>query len=228
MNKNEFCTIEVSLRGLRDIMFDRYSGDNKTELSLEKKMYFGEDGETLVMPAANIMSLLTSQNTMSAPKRFLDVRKYKHTAAAFLSYITIEPFEIPFTHNGKPIKFDGKFIKRTDPGPGVYEHISVARLDKGIPNPKRRPVLKLPWSLQFKLHVYLKQQEFSLDMLEDLLKKGLFAIGLGTFRGVYGKAEIKNGTKSEDFTRRGLAGLGVAGRGWAWLGEARRGKARQG
>jgi len=180
---------KVLLRGIRPIMFDRYAGDNKTELPPERKMYFAADGETLMLPAANVMSLLTSQNTISAPKRFLDSRKYKSIAGAFLSYVTVSPWEIPFICDGKPFKFTG-FVDEVGGEHGVYIHRSVARLDKGIPNPKVRPVLKLPWSLEFEL-IVLPNTEFNEDMLYNMLEKGMLAIGLGTYRGVYGKAVIE-------------------------------------
>ena len=93
---------KVLLSGLSDIMFDRYPGDNKTVLTPEKKFYYLPDGETLCMPAMNIVSFLTAQNTDSAPKRLLDKRQYKTIASAILSFTAITPFEIPFLSNGEP------------------------------------------------------------------------------------------------------------------------------
>ena len=65
----------------------------------------------------------------------------------------------------------------------------MARLDKGIPNPKERPVLPLPWALEFDLTIFpnkeIKEQE-----IKNLLTEGGQAIGLGTFRGVYGKFAV--------------------------------------
>lgn len=172
-------TRKILLRGITDIMFDRYAGDNKTELPVGQKMYFGEGGKALVLPAKNISSFLSAENTDSAPKRFLDSREYKKVAKAFLSYISISPFEVPFTAKGKPVAFEG-FNGQ------FYIDESVARLPKGIPNPKRRPVLRLPWELAFELTIY-PNNEFTEELLGDLFKRGGIAIGLGTFRGVYGK-----------------------------------------
>ena len=95
---------------------------------------------------------------------------------------------IPILREGKPIK-TGAFTDRLDATSGIYLHRAVARLDKGIPNPKERPVLPLPWSLSFDLTIYpnkeIKEQE-----IKNLLSEGGMAIGLGTFRGVFGKFEI--------------------------------------
>jgi len=90
--------------------------------------------------------------------------------------------------DGKPITV-GTFTDRVEPQSGLYLHRAVARLDKGIPNPKERPVLPLPWGMDFNLTIYpnkeIKEQE-----IKNLLSEGGMAIGLGTFRGVFGKFEI--------------------------------------
>lgn len=188
MKKTDVVTRRVMLSGFADLMFDRYAGDNKTELDVSQKMYFLEDGMTLCLPAANIMSLLTSQNTESAPKRFLDSREYKKVAAAFLSYISVSPFMIPITRNNKAIVFNG-FSGDQDEQAGVYIHRSVARLAKGIPNPKIRPVVRAPWEIEFDLSIF-PNNDFGEEMLQGLFKKAGIAIGIGTFRGVYGKFQV--------------------------------------
>ena len=136
-------TRKVTLIGLTDIMFDRYPGDNKTTLQPEDKMYFARDGKTLIIPSANIHSFLSATNTDSAPKRLLDSREYKKVAAAFQSYINIEPLDIVMEREGKPIVFNG-FINGEDKKSKIYIHETVARLAKGIPNPKVRPVVSKP------------------------------------------------------------------------------------
>jgi len=35
----------VRVKGLEDIMFDRYAGDNDTKLETWQKLYFGDDGQ---------------------------------------------------------------------------------------------------------------------------------------------------------------------------------------
>jgi hypothetical protein len=174
---------KVMLNGISDVMFDRYPGDNKTQLTPEKKFYYLGDGETVMLPAMNIISFLTAQNTSSAPKRLLDKRQYKEVASAILSFTAITPFEIPFTSDGNPVKFSGF------DGARFYIHNSVARLAKGVPNPKTRPVLRTPWELSFDVSIF-PNKEFTEDMLHDLFVRGGLAIGLGTFRGVFGKFQV--------------------------------------
>lgn len=180
---------KVVLEGLQDIMFDRYAGDNDTRLEAWQKLYYAPDGETLILPALNIVSFLSAHNTNSAPKRLMDKRKYKDAANSMLSFVMISPTQIPFLRDGSPIKF-GKFDGDVDALSGVYVHRSVARLDKGIPNPKVRPVLPLPWSLGFDLTV-LPNNEIQEQQILNLFDAGGVAIGLGTFRGVFGKFRVQ-------------------------------------
>ena len=72
---------------------------------------------------------------------------------------------------------------------GLYLDRRVARLDKGIPNPKERPVLPLPWALEFELAI-LPNKEIKEQEINNLFSEGGLAIGLGTFRGVYGKFRV--------------------------------------
>ena len=183
---------KVRLCGLTEIMFDRYAGDNNTKLEPVQKLYLNPDGSNHIgLPAINIMSLLTAHNTNSAPKRLRDKRKYKDIANACLSYVTISPAFLTFSRKNKPIVF-GKFDQHNvDPVSGIYVHHAVARLDKGIPNPKTRPVLGLPWALDFDFQMFpnreIKEQE-----IINLMDEAGMAIGIGTWRGVFGKYKIES------------------------------------
>ena len=178
----------VTLCGLKEIMFDRYAGDNDTKLAPDQKLYLDDEGQ-LVLPSLNVMSFMCAHNTNSAPKRLRDKRKYKDIANAMLSFTSINPTLIPFLRDGKPITF-GRLNGDVDPVSGCYVHRAVARLDKGIPNPKERIVLPLPWALRFELTMY-PQKEIKEQEIFNLFDEGGMAIGLGTFRGVFGKFAIE-------------------------------------
>lgn len=185
----DLTTRQVKLVGLADIMFDRYPGDNQTKLEPHQKLYL-EPGDSRVigLPSINIMSFLSAHNTNSAPKRLRDKRKYKDIANAMLSFVSIRQAFIPLMRNGKPITF-GKFEGDKDPASGVYIHRSVARLDKGIPNPKVRPVVPLDWELNFTMDIFPNREIKEQDIM-NLIEEGGRALGLGTFRGVFGKFYI--------------------------------------
>jgi hypothetical protein len=185
----DIITRKVSICGTRDVMFDRYAGDNQTKLEPWQKLYLEPGASKIIgLPAANIMSFLSAHNTNSAPKRLRDKRKYKDIANACLSFIEIEENFIPFLREGKPITF-GKFEKDLDQTSGCYIHRSVARLDKGIPNPKERPVLPMDWSLKFTLKLYPNKEIQEQEIL-NLFEEGGRALGIGTFRGLYGKFTV--------------------------------------
>jgi hypothetical protein len=192
----------VCLTGLTDVMFDRYPGDNNTKLEWHQKVYLKPGTSVLSLPTMNIVSLLSSHNTNSAPKRLRDKRKYKDIANACLSFVVPSVIGggqyIPFLRDGKPIEMGQPVVSRNDltgedhwqdPKSGLYLHRAVARLEKGIPNPKERPTLPLPWSIEFMLsilmNVEIKEQE-----VQNLFTEAGLAIGLGTFRGVFGKYEV--------------------------------------
>lgn len=178
----------VRLDGVRPIMFDRYAGDNNTALPTEQKLYLASD-RTVVLPGENLMSFLTATNTTSAPKRLLDNRQYRDVCSAFQCFVDIEPADaIPFKRDGKPIKF-GKFDGDVDAESKVWIHRTVARLPKGIPNPKTRPVLPMPWALEFTLILH-KNGEVNAEQLQKMFDEGGITIGLGTFRGRFGKFVI--------------------------------------
>lgn len=168
-------------------MFDRYAGDNNTKLEPKQKLYLSPtDSITIGIPAVNIMSLLSAHNTNSAPKRLRDKRKYKDIANACLSYVTIGPAFIPMLRGSEPIQF-GEFDQHEkDVKSGCYVHRAVARLDKGIPNPKERPVIPLPWAIEFDFELFPNKEIKEQEILNLTAVAG-GAIGLGTFRGVFGK-----------------------------------------
>jgi hypothetical protein len=191
--ETKLITRQVTLTGLKDIFFDRYAGDNNTKLLWYQKVYLVPNTDILALPATNIQSFLSAHNTNSAPKRLRDARQFKKIANACLSFVTIEGDKthsdfVPFTRNGKTIHF-GEPGEERDEKSGVFLDRRVARLDKGIPNPKERPVLPLPWELSFTLSIF-QNKEIKEQEIFNLFTEGGYAIGLGTYRGVFGKFRV--------------------------------------
>jgi len=186
----DLITRKVELVGITEIMFDRYPGDNQTKLEPQQKLYFlPGDSKVIGLPTLNIISFLSAHNTNSAPKRLRDKRKFKDLANAMLSFVSIRETFVPLLRDSKPIMF-GKFEHDRDELSGTYVHYSVARLDKGIPNPKARPVVPLDWGIKFTLDLFPNREIKEQDVL-NLVEEGGRAIGLGTFRGVFGKFRVE-------------------------------------
>lgn len=186
--------IAVKLTGLTPIMFDRYAGDNKTKLTPWQKVYLMPDSETLCLPCLNIISFLSAENTKSAPKVLLDSREYKRQGLAFRNFVTVDgPYEfarevIPILRNNEPVKL-GNPTGDTDTRSGMRIHRCVARLEKGLPNPKERPLLPCPWEMRFTLTLF-PNPEVQQTQLHWIFVNGGIAVGLGTFRGSYGKFRV--------------------------------------
>lgn len=174
--------IKCQLTGVRPLMFDRYAGDNATQLPSAEKMYLIERGNQrlLTIPVVNVFSLLCAENTKSVCRQFFG-KAGKTIALGIASYVTIEPFEIPILDNNGPIVFTG-FNSQ------IALHKSVARLKNGIPNPKERPLLSLPWRIEFVL-TYQENKHASLENVRQALTMG-GTLGLGTFRPFFGRYEL--------------------------------------
>jgi len=170
---------QVTLTGIKPLMFDRYSGNKLDQLEPIEKLYLAKDKKTLIIPATNIMSFLSSQNAESAPQRIMG-RAWKPVAKAALSFVNIDPLEIPIIRNNEPVTKDSE---------GITIDFRVARMKKGalvIPNEKYRPVLSLPWQISFTISLF-RNNHLSENILKRLFEEGGLCIGLGTYRGVFGK-----------------------------------------
>lgn len=171
--------INVTIAGTRPLMFDRYAGDNNTKLSIGDKMYLQEGGR-LTMPAVNLFSLLAAENTKSVCRQFFG-KSGKTIGLGIASYVSIEPFEIPLLDANGQIVFSGLNKQ-------ISAHYAVARVKGGIPNPKERPVLALPWRLEFEV-TYLDNIECTMENLRTAFVKGGM-LGLGTFRPYFGTYDV--------------------------------------
>lgn len=176
---SDLMTIKVQLTGLRPMMFDRYAGDNSTQLPTAEKMYLTEDRQ-LIMPAINVLSLLAAENGKSVCRQFFG-KNGKTIALGVSSYCNITPFEIPIMDDNGPIFFK-------DWNKQISVHKAVARLAKGIPNPKERPLLALPWYLSFEFE-YQENKYCTLENLRQAITMGGI-LGMGTFRPFFGRYEV--------------------------------------
>jgi len=94
------------------------------------------------------------------------------------------------TRDDEPLVFSG-FDPDTEtcPTTGAYILRNVARLKDGVPNPKVRPVLPLPWALEFQLTL-LPNNQIQEQQVKNIFEEGGTAVGLGTWRGRYGKFRV--------------------------------------
>jgi len=177
----EKITRKVTLTGIRPIMFDRYSGSIKETLAPQDKVYLSSmNPKNLILPSVNIQSFLSAQNTESAPQRVIG-RGWKNVAKAALTFVEIEPLEIEILRDGVPATVNDIEID--------YRKAIIKKGQLAIPSNKERPVLQLPWSISFEITLY-KNPDLNENILKRLFEDGGIQIGLGTFRGMFGKFEI--------------------------------------
>lgn len=180
---NKITKIAVTLRGITPIMFDRFLSMDGAEIRPEDKMYLAEDKKTIILPSINLSSFLSADLTESATKRVMG-KKWKGIARAALSYVTINPFDIPFTNGKELLTLDNS---------GWYVRHDVARVKKSggliVPSPKARPVIPTPWELSFELQVF-ENKDINEVILQRIFEEGGISVGLGTFRGRFGKFEV--------------------------------------
>lgn len=182
---NTMTTITVELTGVRPIMFDRYAGDNSTQLPAAEKMYV-DDQMGLIIPAINVFSLLAAENTKSVCRQFFG-RNGKTIALGISSYSNIDPTEIPLCDDQGQIVFVGWNDQ-------IQLARHVARLKGGIPNPKERPVVALPWRLRFQVE-YIDNRFCTLENLRQAITMG-GTLGLGTFRPYFGRYDLTGWTEN--------------------------------
>jgi hypothetical protein len=153
----------------------------KDQLAPADKVYrSSKSPKNLILPSVNIQSFLSSQNTESAPQRVIG-RGWKTIAKAALTFVDIEPFEIEIMRNGVNATIDDIVID--------HRKAIVKKGQLSIPSDKERPVLSPPWSISFVLTLY-KNPDLNENVLRKLFDEGGIQIGLGTFRGSFGKFEV--------------------------------------
>jgi len=176
--------INIKLSGIRPLMFDRYPGDNNTNLPIAEKMYL-DNNLRLCIPTVNLYSLLSAENTKSVCRQFFG-KNGKTIGLGINSYTYIDAITIPLTDDdGNVIVFD----KFGEPGKSrFWVDKRDARLKNGVPNHKERPVLNLPWNLEFTMF-YSENELCTLENLRQAFHMGGI-LGIGTFRPMFGRYEL--------------------------------------
>lgn len=176
-------TIQCQFKGVRPLMFDRYSGDNGTQLAPQDKMYLTPDGY-LTIPAINLYSLLCSELNPSVCNKFFG-KQGKSIALGIKSYTTIDPYDIEIHDDTGQIQFTGWNEQ-------IGVHRATARVKKSgglvVPQAKERPLIALPWHIDFSV-TYQDNKHCSLENLRQAFEMGGI-LGIGTFRPYFGRYEV--------------------------------------
>lgn len=182
--ENGVWKFDAKLVGTRGILFDRYPGDNDTKLKPLDKLYVNDGGHCII-PCVNLYSCLTAENTKSI-SRICFGKKAGNIRIGINSFVTITGDD---SEEASVIRDDkGKPWSAKDSRITIRHH--VARLKNGVPNPKERPCIPVPWNVTFHFE-YAKNNFISKEALLDCLNQAGQLLGLGTFKPVFGKFAVE-------------------------------------
>lgn len=172
----------VKFTGVKPLLFDRYAGSNEAKLEPIDKVYW--HNERAVMPQINIYSALSAENSKSVAKMYFG-KKAKPIGMAIQNGLMIDTDFIPILQDGEEV-LAKDFGKRF-----TIEH-HVARINKSgtaIPNPKERPSLDVPWTLEFGIQ-FIPNGELTWEVMQQCFQY-CGVIGLGTYRPLYGGFSVE-------------------------------------
>ena len=177
--------ISVELEGVSDIMFDRFIDYSAEKRPPEQKLYLAENN-VIVLPVENLNSFLFGQSPEGCAAVF-EAKKRKDYFRVGQSHVFIKGTYLPFLdEKGKPIAFNG-FTGQ------LYTNETAGRVKKGSlsikQEAKKRPVLRLPWSLAFDI-MLIKNNLIDETKLLNWFRSGGLLIAVGTFRPRFGRFRV--------------------------------------
>jgi hypothetical protein len=181
---------KIKFIGTRPLMFDQYLG-NESKASWEEKLYLDTKGN-VVFPAINLYGFLCSENSKNAVKMLYGKKAPPITQSLSVNVSIAEQYIPIHGIDDKPLTKNDICLKENDIGQ-IKRHYAVARIKKTastiVPNPKERPVISLPWSLEFTMN-FEPDNNCKPSTLEEIFKYGGKRCGIGTFRPFFGTFDV--------------------------------------
>lgn len=183
--------IGVTLKGISDLMFDRFYDHSKEDRPPEKKLHLNAKSE-LMLPSEYINSFLFRDMQPAGVVRFVEKKGAKDFIAIGQSHVFIEPTLIPFTDDkGKLVKFngfgDGGQFYINDWSAGLTKLGGGKVIKQEI---RKRPVLRPPWQLSFGITLF-ENNKITPEKLYSYFETGGLVIAIGTFRPKHGRFMIE-------------------------------------
>ncbi len=192
--------VDVRIEGIADLQFNRFTGKAPEDVNLADQLYL-DAGGGLTMPAANLLAFFYSGSYPSCLSMFWsNIKTRKIVGQSVKAMVFVDPQEIPILRKDKQIKFTGfeknahgKFV---DEKADMWVDESLPRvLSSGkavVPNLHlKRPVLRLPWAMEFQITVYeVEGTEITVDLVQEWLRRGGLMIGVGNHRPMFGRFRI--------------------------------------
>ena len=178
--------IRVRLDGVADIMFNRFIDHSKEPRPPEQKFYLME-GNKVVLPGANIESFLFGESKPPGCAKRFEGKAGSRYAQEGKALVWVEESFIQLMNEGNPIVFDefkGQFRVHME---AAVTLMSGGKVIKQEAQP--RPVVALPWWLQFHLTIIKGDMNRTIDSdkLYNWFNSGGVLIALGTHRPKFGR-----------------------------------------
>jgi len=181
----------ATANGLAPIMFQRYI-DNEEGHPPQELLYLDDD-RNVCIPSLNLQSFFGSaESGRGCAGTFPPATQRKNMIRAVGSYLQVEPLMIPVLRDGKPVRFGnfGPDLQDSVSGIRAVTHKALVKHGKLlIPQKRTRPLLSLPWSVEFTLCVIVidGKEGITGNLLQLWWQRGGFEIGLGAFRPMFGR-----------------------------------------
>lgn len=179
----DYLSIQLTIKGVADIMFDRFIDHSKEQRSPDQKLYKLEGGE-VVIPGEYVFSFVTRSMPPTGCALRFEGRPGKDFRAVALGHFNVSPMYSPlYSPDEKSIKYDDKSGRWyewygapiTKTGPVVVKQPMNAR-----------PCLKLPWQADFNLTL-IENNWINEQKLHNWFQMGGLYIGLGNNRPRFGR-----------------------------------------
>jgi len=177
----------VEVSGITDLMFNAYRGNADTP---PQDMLYLKDG-IVGLPSANIQSFLALAGDAAIQFKRIPAKK-KDVLVVAPSVIIITPPFIPVLREGEQVKFSS-----FDDNSALYLDTRKTGGSMGggnmkiPPQMKVRPVLKMPWTMEFNVRLLDNEIGITGDELKWWFEAGGVYTGFGNGRKIgFGKFEV--------------------------------------
>ena len=177
---------KVKFIGRRPLMFDQYLG-NESKAEWTEKLYITKEGN-VCFPAINLFGFLCSENSKNAVKMLHGKKAAPIVQSLSVNVRIAEQYILIKGVDQKQLTVSD-IASNTNLAGQITKHIAVARIKKTastiVPNPKERPVIALPWSMEFEIG-FIPDSNCRSSTLEEIFRFGGSRCGIGTFRPFFG------------------------------------------
>jgi len=174
--------ILCKIEGLAPVLQNQFTGDKKAEdITLNDRAYKDEKG--MYMPTNNIRMMLIGNKKRRSASEILGSDMEKAKGTKYKNFCKACVFIEGLDGDTSKVYFEPSRKAWDDVDKRTYQN------DKGARNHISRPMITMPWSLTFKIHVFSK--DLADATIRKLFEVAGFRCGLGDFGPTFGRFIVK-------------------------------------